>query len=146
MTFDEVKRAMTASGPLRVGGGASEADIQNAEAILGVQISGGYRDFLLAYGWGGVGYLELYGLGNDVPAFINLIDIAMSEWTEMMPKLRRDLLPIRNDGSGNLYCLDLKSDGPKVVFWSHEAGEEQIPDVVAADFSSWFASEIASLE
>jgi hypothetical protein len=146
MNFDELKQVMSASGSLEVGSGASEAEIQTAEASLGVRVKGDYRKFLLEFGWGGVGYLELYGLGQDVPKHLDLVEITKSERTEMSPRLRLDLLPIMNDGAGNLVCLETTSDGPQVVLWDHEEPEDQEPTVEADDFASWFASAIAAME
>jgi hypothetical protein len=62
MNFDELKQIITTSSLVEVGGGATEADLRAAEASLGLTIRGDYRRFLLEYGWGGVGYLELWKL------------------------------------------------------------------------------------
>ncbi|MFS8066933.1 MAG: SMI1/KNR4 family protein [Byssovorax sp.] len=146
MEYDELKRLMTESGSLTVGKGASEFEIQEAQQALGLPIRGDYRKFLLDVGWGGVGCFELYGLGSDVPPFLNLIAITHSERTEMSPPLRQELIPVMNDGGGNLYCLDSASEGPQVVFWDHEGGGAQVPAVEAEDFSSWFAGLINTIE
>jgi cell wall assembly regulator SMI1 len=145
MTFDELRTLLNRSGPLEVGKGATKAEIEAAEQALGVSIRGDYRGFVQEYGWGGVGYIELYGLGDDVPPHLNLVDITQSERTEMSPCLRTELLPIMNDGGGNLYCLDTKPDGPKVVFWDHEDTADQAPVVDAPDFSAWLASKLAGM-
>jgi hypothetical protein len=143
MTFEELKTILMRSGPLEVGKGATSSAIEAAERLLGVSIRGDYRRFVEEYGWGGVGYIELYGLGHDVPQHLNLVDITMSERTEMSPRLRSDLLPIMNDGGGNLYCLATQTEGPAVVFWDHEDTPEQEPSVEASDFSEWLASKLA---
>ena len=142
MRYDELKKLMTQSDTLTVGKGATEADVQEAQQGLGLLIQGDYRKFLLDFGWGGVGHFELYGLGADVPSFLNLLTITHSERTEMSPPLRRTLIPIMNDGGGNLYCLDSTSAGPRVVFWDHEAGDAQVPAAESENFSSWFAALI----
>lgn len=128
------------------GVGAQCSDIQDAERILGVPIRGDYRLFLLQFGWGGVEHLELFGLGADVPNYLNLVTVTLSERFEVEPRLRHDLIPVMNDGGGNLYCLDTSElDDPPVVFWDHEAGPEQIPEVVATNFNSWINDELNSL-
>lgn len=65
------------------------------------------------------------------------------ERTEMHPALPPYLVPLMNDGGGNLYCLDSRREGePPVVLWNHEAGESQEPERVAADFLSWMAERV----
>lgn len=142
MSYDELRKQLIQRETLTVGKGASELEVQEAQKALGLLIHGDYRSFLLDFGWGGVEGLELYGLGSDVPQFLNLITITHSERTEMHPPLRQELIPIMNDGGGNLYCLDTASVGPQVVLWDHEGGDAQIPTVEANDFSSWLAEFI----
>ena len=146
MKYDELKRLMIQSESLTVGKGATEFDIQEAQQALDLSILGDYRKFLLDFGWGGAGNFELYGLGSDVPPHLNLIAITHSERTEMSPPLRQELIPVMNDGGGNLYCLDSASAKPCVVFWDHEGGEAQNPAVEAEDFSSWAAGLINTIE
>jgi hypothetical protein len=146
MKYDDLKKLMAQSSALIVGKGATEIEIQEAQQAIGLLIQGDYRNFLRDFGWGGAGPFELYGLGADVPPFLNLITITHSERTEMSPPLRQDLIPVMNDGGGNLYCLDSASMGPRVVFWDHEGGSSQVPAVESEDFSSWFAGLINTVE
>lgn len=73
---------------------------------------------------------------------LNIVDITLSERTEMSPRLPRALLPILNDGGGNLYCLDLESAGPRVVLWTHDDTESQEPSVEGTDFSTWLGERL----
>lgn len=146
MSFDEVKAMMAARGSLLAGKGATETAVMEAEQSLGVQIRGDYRRFLLEFGWGGVAGLELYGLGPDVPAHLDLVKLTRSERSEMHPRLRDHLLPLMNNGAGDLYCLDSTTAGPRVVGWWHEEGESQTPTIEAEDFSTWLAAELNNLE
>lgn len=146
MKYDELKRLLIQSGSLTVGKGANEFQIQEAQQVLDLPIQGDYRRFLLDFGWGGAGDFELYGLGSDVPPYLNLIAITHSERTEMHPALRHELIPVMNDGGGNLYCLDSASAKPCVVFWDHEGAEAQNPAVEAEDFSSWVAGLMNAIE
>lgn len=121
-----------------LGSGVPDEEIARAEQALGVQIRGGYREFLRCFGWAGIGSVELFGLGADVPRYLELVEHTRSERTECHPRLRRNLVPLLNDGFGNHYCIDTDSEGePPVVFWNHEAGEEQTPKFEANDFVSW---------
>ena len=145
MTFDQLAQKLESSPSKSFGQGASEHDLQAANARLGVNLGGGYRRFLERFGWGGVGSFELYGLGVDVPPYLDLVAATESERTQMSPALPSHLIPIMNDGGGNLYCLDSSKAGePMIVFWNHTAGEEQEPEPVASDFVSWLEARLAS--
>lgn len=138
MTFDELARMLESNPSRSFGQGVSESEIDLASAQLGVSLTGGYRLFLHRFGWGGVGALELFGLGADVPPYLSLTEMTRSEREEMSPMLPAHLIPLMNDGGGNLYCLDSTVAGePPVVFWDHTAGESQEPAQVAPDFMTW---------
>lgn len=144
MTFDQLVQRLESSPSKAFGEGASKHDLHAASARLGVNLVGGYRHFLERFGWGGIGSFELYGLGSDVPPYLDLVAVAKSERTQMRPSLPAHLIPLMNDGGGNLYCLDLSKAGePPVVFWAHTAGEEQEPEPVAPDFVSWMEERLA---
>jgi hypothetical protein len=145
MTFDQLAQKLESVPSKAFGRGASEHELQTASARLGVNLVGGYRRFLERFGWGGVGPFELYGLGVDVPPYLDLVAVTESERTQMCPALPSHLIPIMNDGGGNLYCLDLSKAGePMIVFWDHTAGEEQAPELVASDFVSWMEERLES--
>jgi hypothetical protein len=60
--------------------------------------------------------------------------------------LAQHLIPVMNDGSGNLYCLDTSvADEPPIVFWDHEAGSDQTPEIESGSFASWLASRLDDL-
>jgi len=142
MSFDEVKALMRTVGSMEVGKGASEEEVDAAERILGIAIRGDYRQFLLELGWGGVGCMELFGLGSDVPRHLDLVRVTLRERHDLHPHLRVELLPIMNNGGGDLYCLDTTTSGPKVVGWWHEEGESQTPTHEADDFSTWLGAQV----
>jgi cell wall assembly regulator SMI1 len=147
MTFDQLRERLQSHGAHALDG-ASEEDIQQAEAKLGVVFAGSYRQFLKEFGWADVGHLELYGLGREVPPYLDLVKVTLSERSEMEPPLPTRLVPVMNDGGGNLYCLDLRNEQiaePPVVFWDHTRGRNQEPDQVAASFTKWMLKELESL-
>ena len=147
MTFDELKTRFQAREDRAFGVGASESEIDDAERTLLVPIVGTYRSFLLEFGWGGVGSFEVFGLGADVPPYLDLVAVTHSERAEMHPPLPRHLIPIMNDGGGNLYCLDSTvSTEPPVVFWDHERGPNQRPEACAENFLEWLASQVDGAE
>jgi hypothetical protein len=145
MDFAIIKHRLDAHPSRDFGKGATDADIRRAEVELGIPLRGSYREFLRSFGWGGVGDIELFGLGVDVPHHLNLVTIAKSEREEANPPLRSYLIPVANDGGGNLFCLDVSEpyrDEFPVVFWDHEGGSDQVPDLVAGDFSEWLSERL----
>ncbi|KON78494.1 SMI1/KNR4 family protein [Leptospira kirschneri] len=125
ITFDQLSHLLTSFEVKTFGKGATDETIKFAEEKLEIIIRGDYRNFLQTFGWGGVQHLELYGLGSDVPPYLDLISVTESERVEMNPKLPKYLIPVMNDGSGNLYCIDTRFVEPFLVFWDHEIGKDQ---------------------
>lgn len=146
MTFGDLEKQILAFPRGYVSGvGVTDIDIKGAEGVLGLKINGSYRLFLLRFGWIDIATMELFGLGKDVPPYLNLVTITLSERSEAHPALSPLLLPVFNDGGGNLYCLDSSTenlDEYPVVFWDHELGPSQKPDFVSSSFSEWLSEEI----
>lgn len=137
MNFDELRNSPSAV----FGKGATIAEIEAAQQRLGVLFPASLTTFLLKLGWGGVGDSEVFGLGADVPDFLNLVKAAEQE------RPAPHLVPLANDGWGNLYCLDSNSPEGAVVFWNHE---DQALEPVAPSFLQWldeqFQESLAGLE
>lgn len=143
-SFSELEARLLRFSSREFGTGASADALAAAERALGVTIEGSYRRFLMRFGWGGVEHLEVNGLG--APPHLDLVRLTRSERAEMEPGLPDHLLPLMNDGAGNLLCLDTRIMGePPVVFWDHEAGPEQTPDKVAQSFSLWLTGLLDEL-
>jgi cell wall assembly regulator SMI1 len=131
------------------GRGATAEQIMEAEQTLKVAFPESYRAFLRDFGWGGVGHIEIFGLGDDVPAYLDLISVTRSERTEMRPQMPTFLIPIMNDGAGNHYCLDTRQFFERecaVVFWDHELGEYQQIERVASTFEEWLQAMLDDLD
>ena len=104
-----------------------------------------YGTFLELFGWASIGGLDLYGLGEDVPAHLNLVEVTLSERTEMRPRMPHHLVPLANDGGGNHYCLDAAACGERespVVFWDHALGEGQDQALVGRSLEAWLSAEL----
>jgi hypothetical protein len=149
MDFLSLKRRLEQHSNKDLGLGATIEQLQAAELELRVVLRGSYRAFLEAFGWGGVDDIEIFGLGSDVPLHLDLIAITMSERNDAQPPLPLYLIPVANDGAGNLFCLDaseaFREEYP-MVFWNHEAGPDQEPEPVARDFAAWLSELVASRE
>jgi hypothetical protein len=148
MSYDNLRERLDATLDLEFGSGVAEEDIGIAEGELGASFPSSYRHLLRDYGWVAFGPYEFFGMGPGVPPFLDLVRVTNSERTEAVPPLPPTLLPVRNDGGGNLFCLDTGSlvDGEcQVVLWSHAATEAQVPEWVADDFSTWLMSLLDQL-
>jgi SMI1/KNR4 family protein SUKH-1 len=106
---------------------ASEAEVSQLEKLLGTRFPEGYRHFLLKYG---NSYFEAETSFLDLEAnpqpFIgefygaeSLLK-AIDDYSEELPA---GIIPIGDDGGGNLYCLGLTgNDRNKVYYHNHCIG------------------------
>lgn len=138
--FGYLAARIRATEDVAFGSGASEAEIEAAAHELGVPIVGSYRAFLRTFGWASLPYTEVYGLveiDSDY-RYLELVDVTKQERTQAYPLTPHHLLPVENNGAGDLYCLDTRVRGePPVVFWGHERGDDQVPEHETDDFSTY---------
>ena len=145
MTIETMTTTINGLLDKEVGTGASLDAIQEVERVLGVQFPKDYETYLRTYGWARLSYDELYGLGDSVPAHLNLVANTVRERTDFRPYLPKLLVPVMPDGAGNHYCLDLSNANSgkcPVVFWDHDEGEQQIPRNVGPSFSDWIVDHV----
>lgn len=119
----------------KTGAGATDAELAAAEKALGIEISGEYRDFLRQVGWASIAHHDVNGLGGDVDPAFDLVETTLGE-RQMDEPLPEHLLPLRNDGGGNLDCLDLSQD-PACVVWRNHERPDATPRRIADSFSKW---------
>ncbi len=144
----ELIRRLRSCREAEFGRGATPQEIEQAEKRLGAQLPESYKAFLGHFGWASLEGLELYGLADDVPAYLNLARVTLSERTQMRPRLPSRLVPLMNDGAGNHYCLDVESGEQgecAVVFWDHNLGESQDPEYVSPNLEAWLSEELDTL-
>lgn len=125
------------------GVGAREEQIVLAEKALDIQFPSSYRQFLREFGWCSIGFREIFGLGDDVPSWLDVAYVTESERREMRPPLPKDLLPVFNDGGGNLACINTAAgsvDIGAMVFWDHDKDADQTPEVLEPNFVTWLES------
>jgi cell wall assembly regulator SMI1 len=149
MTIDDVIARLDKVAGVEHGSGIGPDEIGRAEEALALRFPRSYRTYLSKVGWLHLPGDWFYGLGTGVPAYAELVGMTMSERHEVEPALPAHLLPLRNDGGGNHYCLDLArataDDGP-VVFWDHAAGENQTPEDWSPTFTAWLDEQISMAE
>jgi len=144
----ELIRRLRSCQEAELGRGATPQEIELAEERLGVEFPESYKAFLGHFGWASLEGLELYGLGEDVPTYLRLVEVTLSERTHMRPRLPNRLVPLMNDGAGNHYCLDVMSREQgecPVVYWDHNLGESQDPEYVAPNLGTWLSEELDTL-
>ncbi len=147
MEFDEFEKILRARDDVVFGKGVPEHVVRHAEERLGLSFPSSVRKNLMRFGYLELGHYELFGLGEGVPDFLRLVEIATSERTETGCPLRRDLVPLLNDGGGNLYCVATTDENVgAVVFWDHSAGSAQEPDVHAPSLDAWIGEMLDDLD
>ena len=148
----ELIRRLRSFRQAEFGWGAKPQQIELAEQQLGVEFPPSYKAFLEQFGWASLEGLELYGLGEEVSAYLDLVKVTLSERTEMRPRLPSRLLALMNDGAANHYGLDVglheQGEYPVVfwVFWDHNLGESQDPVYVAPNLEGWLLEELNTPE
>ena len=146
MSIDELVTIIKSRGDATFGAGASAAAIKEAEQRLGVTFPAVLTDYLRRFGWLAVGSEEFYGLGADLPSHLSLVDNTVWEREQSGCPVPHNLIPIYNDGFGNLACVDANSAPGRVAFWDHDRGEDQEPDEVAGSLDVWLADQIVALD
>jgi SMI1-KNR4 cell-wall len=136
MEYEELRDALRARPDLEAGAPLRPEAIDLAERRLG-GLPRDYRAFLEDFGWVSLGPHEVFGLGVDIPPYLDVARVNDGEWTE--GQLPRHLLAVMNDGAGNLSCIDLaataEGDAQTVVLWDHEVSPSEGPIPLATTFS-----------
>jgi hypothetical protein len=142
--LNKIRSLVESSSNAQVGGGVSEAEVSEAERLLGIHFPTQLRAYLLQLGFLNVAHYEFYGLGEGLPKYLDIVLETLAERHEFRPYLPKHLIPIQNNGAGDHYCLDLSSsmDDPPVVFWSHEEDESQTPEPEGECFSLWLLEHV----
>jgi cell wall assembly regulator SMI1 len=121
------------------GAGASVEEVASLESKLAIRLPRDYRVYLNEFGWLEVDHYEFFGIGVDIPSYLNLQLVVPEEWSAGLPKT---LLPIWNNGGGDLDCIDLRSSGDDVstiVCYRHATAEIEF---VASDVKSWLCEKL----
>jgi len=148
MEFRTLSKRLREFSDRECGQGVSTEHIVRAEVALGVSLPSSYRAFLREFGWVCVKHLAVFGLGDDVPIYLELINVTLRERGELQPFLPPLLVPLMNDGAGSHYCLDTRvflKDECNVVFWNHELGQDQVPMVISPSFAEWLVGMLDEL-
>ncbi len=138
MRYQEVFARIRSLRDVEFGAGALPEEIAQAESHLGTRLPDSYRAFLREFGWVTIGPYEIYGVGADVPAHLDLVEMAKSDQQDWDIPIY--LIPFYNDGASNIDCFDTRRfEGGEcpIVTWYHELGAFQEPQDTHRDFLSW---------
>lgn len=154
MRLADIQRLVTAKKLEGLhGAGASEDEIADCEALLGIVLPASYREFLQIYGWGYFGSLELIaGLGSDIPsewaAGACLTNVVIHERSGPL-RMPKDLIPFAQNGAGDWYAVESavqRGGEAPVYFVSHEAAASNADSRVrsAESFAQWLFERLSS--
>jgi hypothetical protein len=139
MNWDETFAVKARNGEVEVGLGASDQVIAIAQQTIG-SIPTDYRLFLSKFGYASFGSDEIFGLGDDVPRYLNVVEISLAERRESHG-FPADGVVIFNDGGGNLYYLRDLGDGKSPVYsWLHD--DPRAIYVDSPSFAVWLLARL----
>jgi hypothetical protein len=146
MPFRELSELL-ADREIVSGAGASRQEITAAQAAIG-PLPIDYQQFLQEYGWLQVEGNEIYGLGEGIPPYLDVVRMTLSERSEPAVPIPSSWICVMNDGGGNLICFDSKAvsetdPNTAILFWDHELGVTQPSDIIGTSFTDWL-SELLS--
>lgn len=138
--WNELRTAVQNS-TARVGGGATEETIRVAEQQIG-RFPEDYRLFLGEFGWLSIGPFEFFGLGNGIPAYLDVVQMTLLERAEA-PGFPNFLVALQNNGGGDLFCYDSRQldIDPPVLRWTHDEPDEL--ESQSTGFALWVLSRLS---
>ncbi len=122
------------------GDGVSAEKISDFERQLDLILPADFKAYLSRFGWLEFESEECFGLGVGIPAYLDLVQIVS---TERVAGLPCHLLPIRNNGFGDLDCIDLMASGldiSVIVCFEHDT---HAMTVIAHGFDQWLEELLA---
>jgi cell wall assembly regulator SMI1 len=147
MALDELERILRFRDDIAIGRGVTDEIVHTAEEALNVTFPSDLKDYLKRFGHIEVGHFELFGLGEEIPQYLDIVRVTKSERTESGCPLPANLVPLLNDGGGNLYCVSVSDEQPgRIVFWDHEVGPKQEPELHAACLEEWMIGLLRELD
>lgn len=132
-TYERLRDHLWAIDDLEYSGPAPAAAVDTAERALG-PLPEDYILFLREFGSVSVHHWEIYGVGPEVPPYLDVVVMTMEE--RATGGLPNDLIAIMNDGAGNLTCMTSAERSTRgiVLWWHSPAGRE---DPLAGSFTDW---------
>ena len=130
-------------------GSAEPQHLEGAEVLLGIAFPASYKALMREFS-GADGDAEFPVPGSEHPMGIGHW-LSLSPWSELSiwtclatwseHELPSRLIPVGEDGGGNLICLDYRrSPDPTVTLWFHELNGEDALWEITANFDAFLRS------
>lgn len=126
-------------------GPVDESDVVAGEEELGVPLPSSYRSFLLEYGSGIVGRLEIYGLGTPRSSAPNLLWL-IDDLRKIGLRRPAQLIPFYAEGDGDFSAILAAplAGHPTgaVVYWSPRPDDSLDLRASCASLEDWFDARL----
>ena len=147
MALGELERILRSRDDVAIGHGVTDEAVQYAEGALHVTFPPALREYLKRFGHLEFGHFELFGLGDEIPKYLDIVEVTKSERSESGCPLPTNLVPLLNDGGGNLYCVAVSDEhAGSIVFWDHEAGPAQEPALQVSSLEEFLIDLLRDLD
>jgi hypothetical protein len=119
----------------------SESHINSLEKLIGNNLPGSYRNFLLVYNGGFPTAANVFRNSNSEFLFSHFFSLenpqgavidekkegVLTEYKAIMTQLPRNYLPFASEPTGDVYVLDTSfGENAPVYIWLHDADEELV--------------------
>jgi hypothetical protein len=124
---------------------ATMDEVTAAQDALGCRFPDSYVWFQLEFGNARNGPLEVYTVRPAEEYVVNIVDVNLEERRDGRPALPPHLIAFSDNGGGDLYCFEtsaLENGECPVVWWDHEQGDDQTPEVAGPTFLDWVEAEL----
>ena len=138
MNSEQLAIALQGKPRASLGRPASNTHIAQAENDLRVSFPDDLKEYLRRFGHIRVGSHELFGLGDGLPKYLDIVAMTRAERNEA--GLDHSLVPLHNDGYGNLTCM--RTGGlfaGQLVLWIHDGRKQDQLKPIASGLFEWIA-------
>ncbi|MBK9453741.1 MAG: SMI1/KNR4 family protein [Bacteroidetes bacterium] len=128
-------------------GPTSDASIDQAEKLLGVVFSPGYKEFLKRFGAGHLYAVEVFGIVNDTPDSEPLTPNAIGITLKLRSKygLPPTYIAVGDTGYGEYYVLEASTDTRDIELPVRLWSPAGIGEVDAPSFASYLYERLANM-
>jgi hypothetical protein len=136
-SFNRLVTALRAAPDVEHGAGASEQDLAELRQLF-TPLPPDFDAYLRRYGWIRIGSVELFGLGEDVPSYLDIIERCLAMRAGQLGwELPPEFLCFGESGAEWIYCLWAAPAGAtRVVMLDLDEATGQV-QVIESEFATW---------